>query len=136
MIYLSRYIKPAGQAKFVDRYTKKMNELLVDLNVHEGSVKYGLMGAPLSKPSISHSGASMAPGAIRQAMGSYSTYANHTDQDLRDTQIVDFGDVVMHPTDIVESQDRIYQSVKDVIQTHNPEYFIYSGAIIQSVFRQ
>ncbi|MGP4070934.1 formimidoylglutamase [Piscibacillus sp. B03] len=124
---MSKFLKPAGQAKFVDRYTKKMNELLVDSSVHEGPVKYALMGAPLSKPSISHSGASMAPGAIREAMGSYSTYANHTDQDLRETQLVDFGDIVMHPTDIIESQDRIYQSVKDIFQTHNPEYFILLG---------
>ena len=124
---MSNFLKPAGKAKFVDRFTKKMNELLVSPDKHEGPVKYGLIGAPLSKPSISHSGASMAPSAIREAMASYSTYANHSDQDFRDISIVDFGDVLMHPTGILESQDRIYQSVKAVLGQHDIENFILFG---------
>ncbi|RPF54022.1 formimidoylglutamase [Aquisalibacillus elongatus] len=124
---MSNFLKPAGEAKFVDRYTKKMNELLVPHEQHQGPIQFGLVGAPLSKPSISHSGASFAPGAIRQAMGSYSTYANHTDQDFRDVSIVDFGDVLMQPTDVKESQDQIYQSVRDVLKKHDLENFIMFG---------
>ncbi|TFB18904.1 formimidoylglutamase [Filobacillus milosensis] len=124
---MSKFLRPAGQAKFVDRHTKKMNELLVAKEGHNGPIKYGLVGSPLSKPSISHSGASFAPGTIRQAMASYSSYSNHSNHDFRDLSIVDFGDVLMQPTDVVESQDRIYQSVSDILSNHEVENFIMFG---------
>ncbi|GEL78417.1 formimidoylglutamase [Tenuibacillus multivorans] len=124
---MSNFLKPAGEAKFVDRHTTKFNELLVPDKKHTGPVKYGVLGAPLSKPSISHSGASFAPGAIRQAMASYSTYANHSGHDFRDQSIVDFGDVVMQQTDILESQDRIYKSIDHVLAKQEVENLIVFG---------
>ncbi|MGM8214919.1 formimidoylglutamase [Bacillaceae bacterium W0354] len=103
-----------------------MNELLIDA-VGVTNATYGLVGAPLSKPSISHSGASFAPSAIRQAMASYSTYSNELEKDYRDLRIIDFGDVNMHPTDIVHSQERIYESISHVLQYHDIENLIVLG---------
>ena len=126
MVFLANYLKKAGEAVFVDRHTKKMNELLV---THQEAdyVKYGLIGAPLSKSSISHSGAAFAPSAIRQAMASYSTYSNELEKDFRDIEIADFGDVLMHPTEIAHSQERIYESVLNTIKNNTIENLFVLG---------
>ncbi|MDV2581284.1 formimidoylglutamase [Alkalibacillus haloalkaliphilus] len=122
---MSKYLKPAGKAVFKDSYTTKMNELLVE---PDGSKKrYGIIGAPLSKPSISHSGAAFAPGAIRQAMGSYSTFSKEVSHDFQGENVIDFGDVDMHPTDIIDSQDRIYQATKSVLDQEEAEQLIILG---------
>ncbi|PKR77205.1 formimidoylglutamase [Halalkalibacillus sediminis] len=112
---MSNYLKPAGEAKFVDQYVTKMDQLLKSTELAEGVSEYALVGAPLSKPSISHSGASFAPGAIRQAMGSYSTYSNEMSHDFRNLEIDDFGDILMHPTDVQHSQGRITDSIDDLL---------------------
>nr|WP_235001528.1 hypothetical protein [Halobacillus sp. Marseille-P3879] len=63
------HLYPAGKATFKDSGVTKAHELLVPWK------GFGILGAPLSNPSISHSGASSAPGAIRSAFSSYTTYA-------------------------------------------------------------
>ncbi|WP_188207663.1 formimidoylglutamase [Alkalibacillus aidingensis] len=119
------FLKPAGKAIFKDSYVTKMNELLVE---EDGERRqYGVIGAPLSKPSISHSGAAFAPGAIRQALGSYSTYSNELGHDFKDIEVSDYGDVEMHPTDLIHSQDRIYQSTKSVLDREEVNQLIVLG---------
>ncbi|GAA0466927.1 formimidoylglutamase [Alkalibacillus silvisoli] len=122
---MTNYLKPAGKAVFKDSYVTKMNELLVDSDGQKR--RYGLIGAPLSKPSISHSGAAFAPSAIRQAMGSYSTYSKEISHDFNENHVTDFGDVDMHPTDIVESQERIYHATKSVLEQEEAEQLIVLG---------
>ncbi|TRY28501.1 formimidoylglutamase, partial [Geobacillus sp. LEMMJ02] len=50
------YLKEAGKAIFQDRYVKKANELLVPWDGKQAG-NIGVIGVPLSKSSISHSGA-------------------------------------------------------------------------------
>ncbi|MFC4558151.1 formimidoylglutamase [Virgibacillus kekensis] len=120
-----RHLKPAGQAIFNDRHTTKVKELLTPWR--EGiNHDFGLVGAPLSKPSISHSGAAQAPGAIRAALQSYSTYSAETGIEFTD-QIIDFGDLNMHPTDIQGSQHRIYEGLADVYATDAAKYWMVLG---------
>ncbi|MCF6136277.1 formimidoylglutamase [Alkalihalobacillus berkeleyi] len=76
----------------------------------------GLMGAPLSKPSISLSGASQSPSVIRQMFSSLSTYAIEEEKDLENERITDFGDVEMHLTNIPESHNRIYETFTHVMK--------------------
>ncbi|MDT8860541.1 formimidoylglutamase [Alkalihalobacillus sp. MEB130] len=71
----------------------------------------GLVGAPLSKSSISHSGACFAPGTIRKALSNYSTYSVEENVDLLNWAIQDLGDISMHVTDIMQSQNRIYETI-------------------------
>lgn len=108
-----QHIKPAGKAQFKDRYTTKAAELLTPWEEgKKGDI--AIIGAPLSKPSISHSGASFAPDAIRRCLNSFTTYNIERGTDLAEDKktIIDFGDISMHPTSIEESHQRIYESVK------------------------
>ncbi|SHG39339.1 formimidoylglutamase [Ornithinibacillus halophilus] len=120
-----RHLKPAGKAIFKDRYTKKVKELLTGWE-NEKKGKFGLVGLPLSKPSISHSGASFAPEAIRDAMQSYSTYSGELGVDLLDP-ILDFGDLEMNPTEIVENQRRLYEGMTDIFATEAVENWFMLG---------
>jgi formiminoglutamase len=114
-----RFLKEAGKAVFQDRYVKKASEMLQKWDGKcSGSV--GMIGAPLSKSSISHSGAAFAPSVIRNMLSSYSTYSIEENVDLGDVHITDFGDIVMHPTDIVKSQNRIKETMEQLVAA-NPE---------------
>lgn len=120
------YLKEAGKANFQDRYVKKANELFVPWDGKHAS-NIGLIGAPLSKSSISHSGAAFAPQAIRQALSFYSTYSIEAGIDLADITVTDYGDIVMHPTDIVESQRRIAETVEQVVALYPESKWIALG---------
>ncbi|EMT44816.1 formimidoylglutamase [Anoxybacillus flavithermus] len=120
------YLKEAGKAHFQDRHMKKANELLVPWDGKHAS-HIGLLGVPLSKSSISHSGASFAPQTIRQALSFFSTYSIESGIDLADVMITDYGDIVMHPTDIVESQKRIAETVEQIVSIHPESLWIVLG---------
>ncbi|EJS58251.1 formimidoylglutamase [Bacillus nitratireducens] len=98
-------------AKFIDREVTKWSEMIKDWE--EGVEIFGaaLIGAPLSKPSISHSGASFAPKTIRAMLDAYSTYAITEEHDMKESVLHDCGDITMHVTDIKESHNRIAKTV-------------------------
>jgi formiminoglutamase len=107
------HIKPAGKAQFKDRYTTKAAELLIPYTKgSKGDI--AIIGSPLSKPSISHSGASFAPDAIRRTLNSFTTYNIEEETDISSRKIIDFGDITMHPTSIEDCHQRIYQSTKEI----------------------
>ena len=121
-----RFLKETGKAVFQDRYVKKASEMLQAWDgKNTGSV--GIIGAPLSKPSISHSGASFAPGVIRKMLFSYSTYSIEEDLDLADISITDFGDILMHPTNIVDSQQRIAETIEQIVSVNPKSLLIVLG---------
>ncbi|KAA0565889.1 formimidoylglutamase [Bacillus sp. CH30_1T] len=123
-----QHIKQAGKAQFKDRYTTKAAELLTPWEEgKKGDI--AIIGAPLSKPSISHSGASFAPDAIRRCLNSFSTYNIERGTDLVEDKktIIDFGDITMHPTSIEESHQRIYESVKAATNTNAAPFTIILG---------
>ncbi|MBA2876634.1 formimidoylglutamase [Thermaerobacillus caldiproteolyticus] len=121
-----RFLKESGKAVFQDRYVKKASEMLHTWDGNQAG-RIGIIGAPLSKSSISHSGAAFAPGAIRKMLSSYSTYSIEEDIDLSDSVITDYGDIVMHPTDIVESQKRIAETIEQLVAVHPDVLFIILG---------
>ncbi|MCP8969115.1 formimidoylglutamase [Ectobacillus ponti] len=105
------------QAKFMDRYVRKWSGLVQEW---DGSGTIGgpaLIGAPLAKASISHSGAHLAPRAIRSLLDAYSVYRTEEDRDVQGT-LHDCGDIVMHVTDVAASQQRIYETVRDLLRRH------------------
>ncbi|MDX8344125.1 formimidoylglutamase [Rossellomorea sp. YZS02] len=123
-----QHIKPAGKAQFKDRYTTKAAELLTPWEEgKKGDI--AIIGAPLSKPSISHSGASFAPDAIRRCLNSFTTYNIERGTDLHEDKktIIDFGDIIMHPTSIEESHQRIYESTKAAIKANASPFTIILG---------
>ncbi len=107
-----QYLKSPG-TPFVDRYVTRFSELIKPWNgaeLHE----VALIGTPLAKSSISHSGAHLAPATIRKALSAFTTYSSEDDLDLAQWKITDLGDIVMHVTDIVQSQERIFQTLSEV----------------------
>jgi formiminoglutamase len=112
------FLKNAGEAIFVDREVKKARELLKQWRSDEAVAGLALIGAPLSKTSISHSGAHLAPEIIRKMLASYTTYAIEDDIDLHDQTITDFGDITMHVTDLLTSHDRIEKTLGHLFLEH------------------
>lgn len=119
------YFKPAGKAVFKDRFTTKANELLTDWEPGMTS-DFGIVGVPLSKSSISHSGAAFAPEAIRSVLQSYTTFSGSTNTEFRQP-ILDFGDIYMNPTDITENQLRAYEGMLSALQTEAATWWVILG---------
>ncbi|MGM9988347.1 MAG: formimidoylglutamase [Bacillaceae bacterium] len=110
------YLKKVGEGIFVDSEVRKANELLQPWD-EEQVVTYGLIGLPLSKTSISHSGAHLSPTTIRKMFSSYSTYSIEEEADIN-KRVVDFGDIQMHVTSDEQSRIRIYETVKALLHHH------------------
>ncbi|MDY0409558.1 formimidoylglutamase [Virgibacillus soli] len=120
-----RHLRPAGKAIFKDRYTMRAKELLTPWSKGNKGM-YGLVGLPLSKPSISHSGASFAPGTIREALQSYSIYSGEMDTELTE-EILDFGDLYMDPTDVIGNHTRLFEGMTDIVKTKAVENWFMLG---------
>ncbi|MEW9500996.1 agmatinase family protein [Jeotgalibacillus marinus] len=73
-----------------------------------------LLGLPLSRSSISVSGASEYPLAFRKGWKGFQTYNIEEEVDLASLRIVDLGDVNMHGTDIAQCHERIEQATSVV----------------------
>lgn len=73
-----------------------------------------LIGAPLSKSSISFSGAHMHPTVFRQLFSAFTTYNFEDDLDLLPLCVRDIGDIVMHTTDIPQCHHNIEQAFEEV----------------------
>lgn len=69
-----------------------------------------ILGVPLSRSSISASGASEFPDAFRRAWRGFATYNLDDDVDLTEMTALDAGDVPMHVTDISKCHDNIIQA--------------------------
>lgn len=108
------HLKKAGDAVFIDQHVTKANEIISSWNGKDAS-QFSIIGVPLSKTSISHSGASFAPATIRKMLSSYSTYHIEDQIDLKDFQVTDFGDITMHVTDFEESRNRIKSTISELL---------------------
>lgn len=69
-----------------------------------------VVGVPLSRSSISASGASEFPDFFRRAWKGFSTYNLDEDIDLSDRTAIDVGDVPMHVTDIKKCHENIIEA--------------------------
>ena len=69
-----------------------------------------ILGVPLSRSSISASGASEFPEAFRRSWRSFATYNLDEDVDLSDITAIDAGDVPMHVTDISKCHQNILEA--------------------------
>lgn len=76
----------------------------------------GVIGVPLSRSSISASGASEAPWAVRQSWKSFSAYDVDHDQDLTRLTVRDLGDIRMHGTDIPLCHQYIEKGMEEIYQ--------------------
>lgn len=79
-----------------------------------------LYGAPISRSSISVSGASLYPDEFRKMWKKFATYNLEEDVDLTTLTVKDAGDVVMHTTDILLSHRRIEVATEYLVD-HFPQ---------------
>ncbi|PED06816.1 formimidoylglutamase [Bacillus pseudomycoides] len=107
-------------AKFIDREVTKWSDMIKLWDEGEEIFGAALIGAPLSKPSISHSGACFAPKTIRAMLDAYSTYAITEEHDMKESVLYDCGDITMHVTDIKESHARIAKTLGSLTKL-NPQ---------------
>lgn len=120
------------------RWTKKVSKTR-DMKVHEwietledalpDTDKYDvtILGAPLSKSSISTSAASENPDAMRETWRSFGTYYLDEDIDLAQLKAIDLGNVMSHVTNIELTQDRIKEAMKQIRQDFSETVSITMG---------
>jgi len=84
------------------------------LNKEDHTPDLILYGAPISRSSISVSGASLYPSEFRRMWKGFASYNLDEDIDLTVIQAADAGDVIMHTTDILLSHQRIQETAKSI----------------------
>ncbi|MFK9090624.1 agmatinase family protein [Bacillus salipaludis] len=111
------WVRPESGAEIV-----KVHEWIQPLTADADPEKskdtdFVVVGVPLSRSSISASGASEFPDAFRRAWKGFTTYNLDEDVDLSSRMAVDVGDIPMHVTDIHRCHDNIIQA-SAVIHEH------------------
>ncbi|WP_442594009.1 agmatinase family protein [Neobacillus sp. D3-1R] len=86
-----------------------------------------LLGAPLSRSSISASAASEFPDHFRKMWKGFGTYNIDTDQDLRDLRVLDLGDIEMHVTDISKCHSNIKKVMNGVSKSFSESLIFTIG---------
>src|SRR5699024_3591220 len=119
-----RHLKPNNEDNFIDRYNTKAKDLITE-DINENA-DYIMVGLPLSKTSISHSGASMAPNYIREAFSNFTNYSISDEKEIT-KQILDLGNVKMHPTKIIKNQEYIYESAIDIMKKYPKSTYFFLG---------
>lgn len=93
---------PKDKCEFVHQWVRPLKE--------GDSPDMILFGAPISRSSISVSGASLYPLEFRRLWKSFATYNLDENVDLSPFHVADAGDIAMHTTDIQLSHQRIQET--------------------------
>ncbi|WP_409270308.1 agmatinase family protein [Neobacillus sp. SCS-31] len=117
---LRDFLEPAQLAWRKDEQAKDpkvkdwISQASADYAFNESGWDIAVMGVPLSRSSISVSGASEFPEAFRRAWGGFSTYNLDYGTELARMKVLDVGNVKMHFTDIAKSHEKITQAMKSL----------------------
>lgn len=95
-----------------------VHQWVAPLGGNPGEPDLILYGAPLSRSSISVSGASLYPNEFRKMWKGFATYNLDEDVDLSALRVEDAGDVIMHTTDISLSHQRIQQATTSLVSDY------------------
>jgi formiminoglutamase len=109
-----------------DRFETKVAQWLTPWD-REEPIDIGFIGVPLSKTSISVSGASMTPNALRELFAAATTYSIDYDVDLQELRARDMGDIQMHVTDLQRCHTNIEQGLTNVYQALPDLFPIIAG---------
>ena len=77
---------------------------------------FALIGIPAHKSSLSPTSANLTPGAIREALARYSTFAGSTKTDLTKLAMVDLGDVT--EPDFADGEAKVAAAVENLLANH------------------
>lgn len=97
-----------------DPYQTRLSEWVEQTYQPGEKYDFAIIGVPLSKSSISFSGAHAHPAQFRQLLQNFTTYNMDEDIDLAKLRAVDLGDVAMHITDIAACQKNIEAALEEV----------------------
>lgn len=100
-----------GEATHVHQWVRPLDEMKSKPNLI-------LYGAPLSRSSISVSGASLYPNEFRKMWKGFTTYNLDEALDLSFFQVADAGDIRMHTTDILLSHLRIQETTAALVSNY------------------
>ncbi|WP_066301844.1 agmatinase family protein [Bacillus sp. FJAT-29937] len=103
--------KGEGEPTYVHQWVRPLHEM----NEKPDLILYG---APISRSSISVSGASLYPTEFRRMWKGFATYNLDEDVDLSAYRVADAGDVAMHTTDILLSHRRIQSSTASIVEAY------------------
>lgn len=114
-------------SRFRDHLDPKVADWISSYEPNQ-SFDAAILGAPLSKTSISHSAASRLPDTVRFLFQSYTPYSVNHQIDLSALlRIVDIGNVKMHMTDLALCQKNIENAVASYWQTHLKPLIVLGG---------
>jgi formiminoglutamase len=77
---------------------------------------FALIGIPAHKSSLSPTSANLTPGAIREALARYSTFAGSTKTDLTKLAMADLGDVA--DPDFADGEAKVAAAVENLLGSH------------------
>lgn len=109
-----------------DPFETKVASWLTSWNGTE-PVDIGFIGVPLSKTSISVSGASTTPNALRELLSNVTTYSMDHDVDLQELLARDLGDIQMHLTDLIQCHTNIEQGLTNIYKKMPSLFPIIAG---------
>ncbi len=78
---------------------------------HRGGPSLGVVGVPLSRTSISPSGADTTPAAVRAALRRFSTMHSELGVDLETLSVTDHGDLPVHDAGVTDHLARVEQGL-------------------------
>ncbi len=123
---MMRYVERPGQ-RFRDHLDPKVSDWIQPYQPGAG-FDVAILGAPLSKTSISHSAASRLPDAIRGAFQALTPYNLNQHIDLSERlRAVDVGNVVMHLTDLQVCQAQIEDAVQSYWESETAPLVLLGG---------
>jgi len=97
-----------GEPTYVHQWVRPLHEM-------KEQPELILYGAPISRSSISVSGASLYPSEFRRMWKGYATYNLDEAVDLTTFIVADAGDITMHTTDILLSHKRIEETTTALV---------------------
>ncbi|MGG0716917.1 agmatinase family protein [Robertmurraya massiliosenegalensis] len=104
-----RWNKGSGDVEFVHQW-------VLPLEQSTSAPDIVLYGAPISRSSISVSGASQYPEEFRRMWKKFATFQIEEDVDLTKLNVADAGDVQMHTTDILLSHQRVEATTSYLVE--------------------
>lgn len=94
---------------------------------HRGGPSLGVVGVPLARTSISPSGASETPAAVRAALRRFSTLHAGLDVDLETLSVTDHGDLPVHDAGIADHLERVGQGLVPVVAAGHDLVLVLGG---------
>ncbi|QKQ99778.1 agmatinase [Metallosphaera tengchongensis] len=86
-----------------------LNESVQKFGIERKTSRFGVLGVPMDITSSFRPGSRFAPHKVRQVSQFIEFLSLRTGVDMSEVGFADFGDVILHPSDVAENVERISQ---------------------------